>query len=137
MSNAYAPQLTFRPDTVTVSLREEVVVKDEVLTLDKRLSVLPSPAGLVAEDSLPVIRVTLTGQPELIRRLAAAQGDIICYVSSEALRRTGGHEVPVLIGGVPTELTFQLEPQRVTLRLLPLPPPPAAPAGGALPPDAE
>lgn len=135
--NAYAPQVTIRPDTVTVSLREEVVVKDEVLTLDKRLSVLPSPAGLVAEDGLPVIRVTLTGQPELIRRLAAAQGDIICYVSSEALRRTGGHEVPVLIGGVPTELTFQLEPQRVTLRLLPLPLPPAATTGGALPPDAE
>ena len=43
----------------------------------------------------------------------------------------------MLIGGVPTELTFQLEPQRVTLRLLPLPPPPAATTGGALPPDAE
>ena len=135
--NAYAPQVTIRPDTVTVSLREEVVVKDEVLTLDKRLSVLPSPAGLVAEESLPGIRVTLTGHPELIRRLSESPGDIICYVSSESLRRTGGKEVPVLVGGVPTELTFRLEPQRVTLRLLP--PPADAPhdGDGAPLPDAE
>ena len=109
-------RLVIDPPGIEVETMLEDVVRDMELPLKRPLDFIKCPPDMTVKASgNSEILVILRGNREIVEMVD--EQSILVFVNLEGIKEPGKLELPVYVGGIPTSVPYELNPQMVTVEM--------------------